>query len=278
MEEEYINATKNNIDFNEHVPSKWREMANYTKEYSPAISTGVNLEKLRELGRKINTLPNEFNPHAQVKKIYENRLQSINEGKGLDWATAEALAWGTLLEEGYTVRISGQDVERGTFSHRHSVLNDQKQLKRYVPLYTVCKDTSNFQSCNSFLSEYSVLGYELGFSFYDPKSLVMWEAQFGDFANGAQIIIDQFISAGETKWNTASGLVLLLPHGMDGQGPEHSSCRIERFLQLMDDDPRIMPNLNADHNWNIQKTNMQVLEKNKIRFVIHHLLQITSIY
>jgi len=156
------------------------------------------------------------------------------------------------------VRISGQDVERGTFSHRHSVLNDQKYKKNYTPLFSVCKDTTDFQACNSHLSEYSVLGFELGFSQYNPDSLVMWEAQFGDFANGAQIIIDQFIASGETKWNVPTGLVMLLPHGMDGQGPEHSSCRVERFLQMMDDDPRVLPDLTSQKSWSIQKSNMQV--------------------
>ncbi len=258
MEREYVNASNSQIDFRETIPLNWRNMANFTKEYSQVSPTGVSVDRLRELGRKINTLPSDFNPHAQVKKIYENRLQSIIDGKGIDWGTAESLAWGTLLEEGYTVRISGQDVERGTFSHRHAVLNDQKQLRKYVPLYTVCKDTSNFQACNSHLSEYSVLGYELGFNEYNPNSLVMWEAQFGDFANGAQIIIDQFIASGETKWNSPTGLVMLLPHGMDGQGPEHSSCRIERFLQLMDDDPRNLPDLKSNEQWHIQKSNMQV--------------------
>ena len=258
MEEEFTNATNNKIDFHNWIPIKWSSMANFTHEYCPPVATGINLEKLRELGHKINTLPSDFNPHAQVKKIYENRLQSIVDGKGLDWATAEALAWGTLLEEGYTVRISGQDVERGTFSHRHAALNDQKQMKKYLPLYSVCKDTSNFQTCNSHLSEYSVLGFELGFSQFNPDALVIWEAQFGDFCNGAQIIIDQFIAAGETKWNAPNGLVLLLPHGMDGQGPEHSSCRIERFLQMMDDDPRVLPDLKAEKSWLVQKSNMTV--------------------
>jgi len=257
MEKSYVDASNNIFDTKDWIPKQWENL-NVTHLYSAPQQTGVKIPLLREIGEKISTLPTNFNFHPQIRKIYENRLNSIATGKGIDWATAEALAWSTLIKEGYVVRISGQDVERGTFSHRHSVLHDQIENRRFIPIHNICNDVSEFQSCNSHLSEFAVLGFEFGFSIYNPDGLILWEAQFGDFANGAQIIIDQFISSCESKWNIANGLVLLLPHGMDGQGAEHSSCRIERFLQLCDDDPREIPDFNEDKVWQIQKINMQV--------------------
>jgi 2-oxoglutarate dehydrogenase E1 component len=221
------------------------------------------------MAEKINYIPEGFKMHPQLKKHYEQRITSVREGKGIDWATAEALAWGHLLEEGYTVRLSGQDVERGTFSHRHAVLHDQVTGEKYIPMLNIVKNPHNFQIHNSHLSEFAVLGFELGFSYYSPDSLVMWEAQFGDFANGAQIIIDQFLSSGESKWHVPTGLTLLLPHGLDGQGPEHSSCRIERFLELMDDDYRKITDM--DHQ--IQRTNMQVCNPSFSANYFHVLLR-----
>ena len=256
MEQSYIDASNNKFDSNDWIPKQWQSL-NVSHNYSAPQITGLNLSYLKEIGDKICTLPQNFNFHPQIKKVYENRLNSLKTGKGIDWATAESLAWATLIKEGYIVRISGQDVERGTFSHRHSVLHDQLENKKYVPLHSICADTSDFQACNSHLSEFAVLGFEFGFSTFNPDGLILWEAQFGDFANGAQIIIDQFLTSSETKWNLANGLVLLLPHGMDGQGAEHSSCRLERFLQQVDDDPREIPDFN-DKEWQIQKTNMQV--------------------
>lgn len=258
MEKSFVDASNDKFDAKDWVPKQWENL-NITHQYSAPQKTGLQLSFLREIGEKINTLPQNINFHPQIKKVYENRLNSIKTGKGIDWATAEALCWASLLNEGYLVRISGQDVERGTFSHRHSVLHDQFENKKFIPLHGICTDISQFQPCNSHLSEFAVLGFEFGFSIYSPDSLVMWEAQFGDFANGAQIIIDQFISSSESKWNLANGLVLLLPHGMDGQGAEHSSCRLERFLQQVDDDPRIIPEFGNEKVWQIQKTNMQVL-------------------
>ena len=196
--------------------------------------TGVPLDTLREISTKINTIPPEMRLHSQIKKIYESRKKAVENGKGIDWGAAEALAWGTLLQEGFHVRISGQDVERGTFSHRHAIVHDQEKDVKYAPLKQV-KEGQRFRALNSHLSEFAVLGFELGYSYANPNTLVQWEAQFGDFANGAQVIIDQFLSSGEAKWNTPSGLVLNLPHGYDGMGPEHSSARLERYLQLMDD-------------------------------------------
>ena len=234
-------------------------------------STGINIERLKALGNAINTLPKNFNPHSTINKIYQSRLESIKTGEGVDWATAEALVWGVLLQEGKTVRISGQDVERGTFSHRHSVLHDQINYSKYRPLDLAANDTNNLQICLSPLSEYAVLGFELGFSYNNPDALVQWEAQFGDFANGAQVIIDQFISSGESKWSNDTSLVLLLPHGMDGQGPEHSSCRIERFLQLVDDHPFKFDWNDSDKN--ISKYNIQVCNPTTPSNYFHMLLR-----
>ncbi|KAI8868066.1 hypothetical protein GQ42DRAFT_108923, partial [Ramicandelaber brevisporus] len=169
------------------------------------------------------------------------RAKSINEEKGLDWATGEAMAFGSLLMEGKHVRLSGQDVERGTFSHRHSVLHNQAREESYTPLANLSPTQPAFTVCNSSLSEYGVLGYELGYSMVNPNALVMWEAQFGDFCNTAQVILDQFIASGEKKWLQRTGLVVILPHGYDGAGPEHSSGRIERFLQMCDDHPYRYP-------------------------------------
>ena len=187
--------------------------------------TGVAMEKLKQIGIAATTIPETFTPHRVVKRVYDTRRKMIESGEGLDWAMAEALAFGTLLDEGNHVRFSGQDVERGTFSHRHALIHDQSTGERHVPLrnvYGEAKKKEFFTVSNSSLSEFGVLGFELGYSLENPNALVMWEAQFGDFANSAQIIIDQFISSGEAKWLRQTGLTLLLPHGYDGQGPEHS--------------------------------------------------------
>ncbi len=194
--------------------------------------SGVDKNKLIDIGRKINSVPNNFNLHKTLKKILDLRTKVLDEGKAIDWSTAESLAFGTLLTEGFSVRLSGQDSGRGTFSQRHAVLRNQESHERYVPLNNLSNSQKKFEIIDSLLSELAVLGFEFGYSLSEPETLVLWEAQFGDFANGAQIIIDQFISSGESKWGRASGLVMLLPHGYEGQGPEHSSARLERFLQL----------------------------------------------
>uniref|UniRef100_A0A7S0YTI5 2-oxoglutarate dehydrogenase, mitochondrial n=1 Tax=Polytomella parva TaxID=51329 RepID=A0A7S0YTI5_9CHLO len=231
-------------------------------------NTGVSMDILKSIGEAITKLPEDFQAHRQLKKVYELRRQMIESGTGLDWAMAEAMAFATLLSEGNHVRLSGQDVERGTFSHRHSVVHDQNNGQKYVPLDHVYPDQTQgqFSVSNSNLSEFGVLGYELGYSMENPNSLVMWEAQFGDFANGAQIIFDQFLSSGEAKWLRQSGLVCMLPHGYDGQGPEHSSARLERFLQMSDENPFVFPHINeaewftGGHLGNqIQSSNWQVV-------------------
>ncbi|CAH1993411.1 unnamed protein product [Acanthoscelides obtectus] len=198
--------------------------------------TGVDTDLLTFVGSKSVQYPNDFNIHPTLLRTHiKNRLSKVSEGENVDWSTAEALAMGSLLFQGYNVRISGQDVGRGTFCHRHVMMVDQKSNSTYVPLNHMHKDQNGFlEVANSILSEEAVLGYEYGYSVESPRNLVMWEAQFGDFFNGAQVIFDTFITSGEEKWLWQSGLTVLLPHGYDGAGPEHSSSRIERFLQLTD--------------------------------------------
>ncbi|HEX9535418.1 MAG TPA: 2-oxoglutarate dehydrogenase E1 component, partial [Stellaceae bacterium] len=194
--------------------------------------TGVAGETLRQIGRGLVTVPEGFRLNPKIARQLEAKRAAIEAGEGIDWATAEALAIGSLCAEGTHVRMSGQDSGRGTFSQRHAVLVDQETEERYVPIDHVSPGQAPFEIIDSPLSEAAVVGFEYGYSLADPSSLVLWEAQFGDFANGAQVIIDQFLSSGEAKWLRMSGLVLLLPHGYEGQGPEHSSARIERYLQL----------------------------------------------
>jgi len=240
-------------------PFKWSDwvqtVTKRTPKKYPDKNTGVKIDKLREINEKINVIPKSFAAHPTVRKGYEARYKSVVEGAGIDWATGEALAFATLLLEGHNIRISGQDVQRGTFSHRHSYLHHQEKDEVYIPLRNLGKDAGLYRACNSSLSELGVLGFEYGFSLADPNNLVLWEGQFGDFANGGQLITDQYVSAAEAKWGVQSGLVMLLPHGFDGQGAEHSSARLERYLQLCDDEPyscRLPGHLNRD-------TNMQVV-------------------
>jgi len=211
--------------------------------------SGVDLNKLIKISEKINTIPSGINLHKTITKILDLRKQSVLKKKGIDWGTAEALAFGALLEEGYPVRLVGQDSGRGTFSQRHSVLRNQLDNSRYIPLNNISKKQKNFEPVDSFLSELAVLGFEYGYSLVEPGTLTIWEAQFGDFANGAQIIIDQFIASGERKWSRASGIVMLLPHGYEGQGPEHSSGRLERFLQLCAQDNLQVMNCTTPANY-----------------------------
>ncbi|HVL71769.1 MAG TPA: 2-oxoglutarate dehydrogenase E1 component [Beijerinckiaceae bacterium] len=198
--------------------------------------TGVSVETLKRIGAGITRVPDGFRVHRTIQRFLDNRKRMIETGEGIDWATAEALAFGSLLLEGHPIRLSGQDVERGTFSQRHSVLLDQETEERHTPLNRIGDGQARYEVINSMLSEEAVLGFEYGYSLAEPNALTLWEAQFGDFANGAQVVFDQFISSGERKWLRMSGLVCLLPHGYEGQGPEHSSARLERFLQMCAED------------------------------------------
>jgi 2-oxoglutarate dehydrogenase E1 component len=211
------------------------------------VATGVAEATAREVGRILTTIPAGLAAHKTLVRIVDARRQMFEGGEGFDWATAEALAFGTLLREGHPVRLSGQDSGRGTFSQRHAVWVDQNKGSKYIPLTEV--GPARFEVRDSPLSEFGVLGFEYGWSLADPQTLVLWEAQFGDFANGAQVMIDQFIAAGEAKWLRASGLVLLLPHGYEGQGPEHSSARPERFLQLCAEDNMQVANCTTPANY-----------------------------
>mgnify|MGYP000456172894 FL=1 len=193
--------------------------------------TGIEIEKIKNLGKKLAHIPEGFNAHKTISRIYDARSKMFETGKDFDWAMAETLAFASLVDEGYGVRLVGQDSVRGTFSQRHAAINDQVTAERYYPLKHISNEQGQVEIIDSLLSEMGVLGFEYGYSLTDPDTLVLWEAQFGDFANGAQVIFDQFISSGEKKWTRASGLVMLLPHGYEGQGPEHSSARLERYLQ-----------------------------------------------
>jgi 2-oxoglutarate dehydrogenase E1 component len=203
-------------------------------------STAISIDELKDIGKKLTEIPEGHNVHRTLQRILKAKKKMIDTGENIDWATAEALAFGSLLKEQVPVRLSGQDSGRGTFSQRHSVIVDQVTEERYVPLDNLSEDQAHFEVIDSLLSEAAVLGYEYGYSLAEPRALVLWEAQFGDFANGAQVIIDQFISSGESKWLRMSGLVMLLPHGYEGQGPEHSSARLERYLQM-----------SAEDNWQV---------------------------
>ena len=237
-------------DFKSFLDSEFNEVKNYKPRAQwlegqwsgfdrlsdDKLLTGVSKTVLQEIGLKLCRIPEHFSINPKLAKLFEARTHNLINDQPIDWATAEQLAFATLLNEKTPIRITGQDVERGTFSHRHAVLHSQTDKSIYEPLNNISTDQAFFEIADSNLSEYGVLGFEYGYSIVDPNRLVIWEAQFGDFANGAQIIFDQFISSAETKWLRMSGIVVLLPHGMEGQGPEHSSARLERFLQLCAED------------------------------------------
>jgi len=271
--EKLINERSISNDYLDGAIKKFKDLLNEqfenAKDYNPKIEwfegtwsrykpekgkdkrgvTGADIKKLEKISNKINIIPKEINLHKTIIKILENRRLTVKKGRGIDWSTAEALAFGSLLEEGYPVRLVGQDSGRGTFSQRHSVLRNQLDNSRYVPLNNISNTQKQFEVVDSFLSELAVLGFEYGYSLVEPNTLTLWEAQFGDFANGAQVVIDQFIASGERKWSRASGLVMLLPHGYEGQGPEHSSARLERFLQLCSNDNMQVMNCTTPANY-----------------------------
>jgi 2-oxoglutarate dehydrogenase E1 component len=230
------------------LDGRWSDIG-FAEDEARRGKTGVPIETLKEVGQRITAIPQDFHAHRTVQRLLQRRREMVETGTGIDWSMAEALAFGTLLKEGFPVRLSGQDSERGTFSQRHSVLVDQETERRYTPLKYVSPDQGRFEVINSMLSEEAVLAFEYGYTLAEPNALVMWEAQFGDFANGAQVVFDQFISSGERKWLRMSGLVCLLPHGYEGQGPEHSSARVERFLQLCAEDNWQVANCTTPANY-----------------------------
>ena len=230
------------------LDGRWSKMRRNTEEYQRG-ETAVDLARVKEVGEALTKLPEGYNAHKTVLRLLKAKAEMIKTGKGIDWATGEALAFGTLLLDGFPVRLSGQDCTRGTFSHRHSGIIDQVTEERYLPLNHIKEGQAEYEVIDSMLSEYAVLGFEYGYSLAEPDTLTLWEAQFGDFANGAQIMIDQFISSGEAKWLRMSGLVMLLPHGYEGQGPEHSSARPERFLQMCAEDNWTVANCTTPANY-----------------------------
>ena len=230
------------------LDGKWAHLALADGEERRG-DTAVPALKLRDIGLKLTAIPSGFDAHKTVRRIIEGRRESIQSGENIDWGTAEHLAFGSLLDEGVPVRLSGQDSVRGTFGHRHADLVDQNTEEHYTPLNNIRPGQAPFEGIDSALSEEAVLGFEYGFSLTDPNTLTLWEAQFGDFANGAQVVVDQFISSGERKWLRMSGLTLLLPHGYEGQGPEHSSARLERYLQLCAEDNMQVANCSTPANY-----------------------------
>ncbi len=241
LEESFKAASNYKANEADFLQGAWSDMAVAESEEQPRRGqTGLNSETFMAVGNALTSMPEDFNIHSKLKRFIDARKEMFETGEGFDWSTAEALAFGSLVHEGYGVRLSGQDCGRGTFSQRHAKMYDQTDGHIYQPLQHISHNQADFEVHDSPLSEFAVLGYEYGFSMAEPNWLTLWEAQFGDFVNGAQTIIDQFISSGESKWLRMSGLVMLLPHGYEGQGPEHSSCHPERFLSL-----------SAEDNWQI---------------------------
>lgn len=260
LEADYVKSKTLEYEAEDWMTEDW-EAIKVFDDFDEKKVSSITGDRLLDVGHHITALPIDSNFHRLVRKIFDTRYKSISEGKGIDWGTAEALAFATLIEDGYHVRISGQDVERGTFSHRHAHVFYQDRNGYYIPINNVVPQGNirRFIASNSHLSEFAVLGFELGYAEAHPNTLCLWEAQFGDFANGAQVIIDQFISAGEAKWNVKNGLVMLLPHGYDGAGPEHSSCRVERYLQMCDQDEELPEDPETyDRQGILSHTNMEV--------------------
>ena len=230
------------------LDGRWAHLDRNKEDYQRG-QTAISNATFEKVGNALSKLPDNFPAHRTVVRLLENKKKMFSDGTGLDWATAEALAFGSLLKEGFPVRLSGQDATRGTFSQRHSGIINQNNEDRFYPLNNIAEGQAQYEVIDSMLSEYAVLGFEYGYSLSEPNALVAWEAQFGDFANGAQIMFDQFISSGESKWLRMSGLVVLLPHGFEGQGPEHSSARLERFLQMCGQDNWIVANCSTPANY-----------------------------
>ncbi|MDP5364881.1 MAG: 2-oxoglutarate dehydrogenase E1 component, partial [Paracoccaceae bacterium] len=231
------------------LDGRWSHLDRRDQKKYQRGKTAIKPETMEQIGTALTRGPDGFPMHKTVERLLETRKKMFDSGEAFDWATGEALAFGSLLLEGYPVRLAGQDSTRGTFSQRHSALINQDTEERYYPLNNIREGQARYEVIDSMLSEYAVLGFEYGYSLSEPNALVMWEAQFGDFANGAQIMFDQFISSGESKWLRMSGLVCLMPHGYEGQGPEHSSARLERFLQMCGQDNWIVANCTTPANY-----------------------------
>ena len=245
------------------------------EDFDQSPVTAVPQEQIQEMFRKLMSWPAEFKPLKKVEKLLQDKTKLLETEQKIDWATAELLAYGSILMEGNIVRMSGQDVQRGTFSHRHAILRDENTNKGYNRLNHFTENQESFRIYNSLLSEYGVLGFEYGYAMANPNALVIWEAQFGDFCNGAQTMIDQFIAAGEQKWQRQNGVVMLLPHGYEGQGPEHSSARLERFLQMCAELNMVITNITTASNlfhalrrqlaWNFRKPMINFSPKANLR-------------
>ncbi|KAN0059964.1 2-oxoglutarate dehydrogenase E1 component [Thecaphora frezii] len=236
----------------------YKELAEKILDHKDTGVDLVDLKTLKHIGKVVSLYPKDFSIHKNLRCILKTRGKTVEEGKNIDMSTAEVLAFGSLVKEGYYVHLSGQDIERGTFSQRHLVLHDQVDVRTYTLLQHIDKQQVPFVACNLSLSKFGCMGFELGFSLVDPKNLTIWEAQFGGFANNGQCIIDQFIASGERKWLQCTGLVLNLLHGYDGQGPEHSSTHIKRFLQLCDDHPFCFPTAKKNNRQH-QDSNMAIV-------------------
>ena len=233
QEELEESRAKDSLTHAPYLGGTWNGIRRPTNEDfdKPSPDTGVPVDKLLGIAKKMHEIPEDFKAHKKIVKLFGDRMTMVEEDR-LDWALGELLAYGTLLLEGHPIRLSGQDCRRGTFSHRHAVIVSEDAEQDYIPLNHLANDQAHFIAYNSPLSEYGVLGFEYGYSITNPNNVVIWEAQFGDFANGAQIMMDQYISSAESKWQRMSGLIQFLPHGYEGQGPEHSSARIERYLEV----------------------------------------------
>jgi 2-oxoglutarate dehydrogenase E1 component len=248
LDQEFEGAENYKVNKADWLDGKWKGLE-VARTGARRGHTSVELDELKAIGDALTREPDDVALHRTIKRMLGNRRRMIETGEGIDWATAESLAFGSLLAEGFPVRLSGQDSGRGTFSQRHSVLVDQATENRYVPLNHIRDGQARYEVIDSMLSEAAVLGFEYGYTMAEPRALVLWEAQFGDFANGAQVIIDQFVASAESKWLRMSGLVMLLPHGYEGQGPEHSSARLERYLQLCGEDNMQVANCTTPANY-----------------------------
>lgn len=276
LKEAYKKGLKKYIKSDSMFNSVWKGLEKMPKKYKARVgSFGISKDMYGILSDKLTAIPSGYHFNQKIIKRAENQKKQYKEGKKIDWAMAEALAFGSLLVDGVNIRFSGEDSRRGTFSHRHSVWIDQKDESNYIPLDNISKNQSKLTVLDSPLSEFGVLGFEYGYSMSSPNTLVIWEAQFGDFANGAQIIIDQFISSGEAKWSRMNGLVMLLPHGYEGQGPEHSSARIERYLQMSANDNWQVCNVTTPANYFhlLRRQNLRNFRKPLILFTPKSLLR-----